>query len=486
MVCRFSALILSVLVPVCSSYSSVCFLPSTLDTSLSTPCANLTHASDSVTNITSAKGGVASFIVYAEPGPSSFSINFDIVDTDDFKFTHYEIGYVNVTETVRYNQSRTGWLSDPLLTPFNEGGGMATYVPAGESGSWLFVIDIAATAKAGSYNPELRISLNDGFSVHPVPLKIWDFSIPEISQGIFTELFVASNTATSTEDDHSDNSLGAIYAEAGGFTLDMKQKWFDLLSDSRIPPDDIYLSSPRPVEDYKYLNSTGQKMMGVMDVSGRAGGDGCANFSNSYVDSMIADLTPIVEELSSLGLLEKAYVYGFDEAPRECEAGVRNLFGAVKSKWPEIQTVAVLNWPGQGGGEMPTDDDFPVDVWTLQYQYYNETAAKAWTRTGRRILGYHCIEPSDASYLNTFIEHDLVETRLLMWYMAAREEFSGWLYYAVDLFATGCKPNPDPHTTVAKRLKSGLSSKIDWNPGNCIWKDQYGEDFFANGVSLES
>ena len=64
--------------------------------------------------------------------------------------------------------------------------------------------------------------------------------------------------------------------------------------------------------------------------------------------------------------------------------------------------------------------------------------------------------------------------------MAGRSSFTGWLYYAVDLFSTGCTPNPSPHTHVANRTTT-LSNKLDWNPGNCIWGDEYGEDFFANG-----
>lgn len=59
---------------------------------------------------------------------------------------------------------------------------------------------------------------------------------------------------------------------------------------------------------------------------------------------MIEVLTPGVTQMEKLGLLNCSYVYGFDEAPASCENGVRQLYGAVKSKWPSLRTVAVLNW----------------------------------------------------------------------------------------------------------------------------------------------
>lgn len=38
-----------------------------------------------------------------------------------------------------------------------------------------------------------------------------------------------------------------------------------------------------------------------------------------------------------------------------------------------------------------------------------------------------CIEPHDPAYLNTFIEHELAEARLLFW-LAFLQDTPGWLY----------------------------------------------------------
>ena len=55
-------------------------------------------------------------------------------------------------------------------------------------------------------------------------------------------------------------------------------------------------------------------------------------------------------------------------------------------------------------------------------------------------------------------------------------DLTGWLYYAVDSYATGCSVNPEPHHTL-KRL--GDTAKVDFNPGNCIWWPK--TDLWANG-----
>ena len=75
---------------------------------------------------------------------------------------------------------------------------------------------------------------------------------------------------------------------------------------------------------------------------------------------------------------------------------------------------------------------------------------------------YHCIEPSGAAFLNTFIERPWVQARLLYW-LGAAANIDGWLYYATDLWrpvesrkplpaenlledtVTGCYPPPPRH-----------------------------------------
>ena len=112
---------------------------------------------------------------------------------------------------------------------------------------------------------------------------------------------------------------------------------------------------------------------------------------------MIDTLRPIVAEVEKLGLLDRAYIYGFDENPVSCEPQVRKLFGATKAAFPALRTAAVLNWS-------PMPVDLPVDIWILQYQEFDAENARAWIKAGKLQWQYHCVEPHSLAYLNTFIE----------------------------------------------------------------------------------
>jgi len=85
----------------------------------------------------------------------------------------------------------------------------------------------------------------------------------------------------------------------------------------------------------------------------------CANYTDEYVERLVATLAPTVVALEQLKLLDRAYIYGFDENPPSCEPQVRKLFGATKAAYPGLATAAVLNWS-------PMPVDLPVDIWILQ------------------------------------------------------------------------------------------------------------------------
>jgi hypothetical protein len=74
-----------------------------------------------------------------------------------------------------------------------------------------------------------------------------------------------------------------------------------------------YLGGPRPVDEYKALADSGAKWMGMGDagISFRPPANGTV--PDGYVEGWIDKLEPAMANLSALGLLDKAYVYGFDE-----------------------------------------------------------------------------------------------------------------------------------------------------------------------------
>jgi len=128
------------------------------------------------------------------------------------------------------------------------------------------------------------------------------------------------------------------------------------LAHHRAPADSIYLHGPRPTAEYEELAASGAKWMGMGDagISFRPPQNGTV--PAGYVQGWIDKLTPAMAALKQKGLLNKSYVYGFDEMPELYNASVYEIFGGLKKKFPELTTMAVLDWP-------TFPEDLPLDIW---------------------------------------------------------------------------------------------------------------------------
>ena len=77
------------------------------------------------------------------------------------------------------------------------------------------------------------------------------------------------------------------------------------------------------------------------------------------MNATLERFAPRFAALRAAGLLSRAFVYAFDESPPDHEPALRALFGAVKARWPELRTLAVLPWAPSA--------DLPLDIWVVQY-----------------------------------------------------------------------------------------------------------------------
>lgn len=411
----------------------------------------------------------------------------------------YQVGFVDTRHSPRYEGSGGGWRPDPLLpAPADGGFGIA----ADESQPiWLEVV-VDPNAKPGTYNASIKVTC-DGYDCQqmrelPLTLSVWDLILPTLEESSIGAAWSGTwNQAT----------FEPYYTEGYWANWTNKRKWYDLLLASRTPPDSLYVgpSTMRPVEDYVYLASKGMRRFGLLDVTtvpfdssdtsagrmrvhtgaGLSGDCGLPDYTDAHVTKVVELLKPLVTALDHDGLLNRAYVYGFDELPAGCEPQVRKLFGGIKAAFPTLTTMAVLNWS-------PMPVDLPLDIWVLQYLEFNATNAAAWTAAGKEQWHYHCIEPHSLQYLNTFIERRAIQPRLLFWlaalWHAEHGAPSGWLYYAVNLWrpcqSGRCggfhRPSVMKRSTSSSHVRN--SAYTDFPPANYIWEGDGGTyDIFANG-----
>ena len=377
--------------------------------------------------------------------------------------TWWQVSYVFCKPTTRYPGSGGGWRPDPLLAADNG----AILLEAGVAQPlWLDLkvpYDIPEGEYAGSVI--LKVEFNNGSSltqVIEIEVTVWKIDLPRVQDAMFPAIF-----------SFNVENLNAVYST---ITDDLKDAFFDILTDQRIGGNNLYTTVPANITDSLYLAAGGNHWLTLYNVnkaleiaSGRpppyirAPRDSCVNFTDALVAKTLAILAPVVQEYEARNILENVFVYGFDEVGPECLQSIRNIFGAIKQVWPQLRTVAVLNWAP------PTD--LPLDVWVLQYEEFDPAQAQPWLDAGKQQWWYHCIEPSGLQYLNTFIERPLMETRLLFW-LACAHQVSGWLFWSDVLW----QRYPAANTPIS-RLED--TARTDFDPANYVWYPE--TDIFANG-----
>ena len=367
----------------------------------------------------------------------------------------FEVGYVFCRHTVRYTDSGGGWRPDPLLPPLADNT-LVLEVPA-TTVVWISVL-VPYSAASQVYSGNITISIllpNNSVMVQDitVTLTVWNITLPELKSAKFPAVFSFSASA-----------LTEVY---GAKSEQISQLFYKLLISERVGGDDLYTRQPTDLTLAEQLSGAGIQWLSLYDVYGAANIESvkgyCVNFTDDLVDKVMKILSPVVENYTKSGILDKMFVYGFDEVGAECEQSIRNVYGAIKTKWPSLRTMATLNW-------LPPLD-LPLDVWVLQYEFYNEADATKWVEAGKEQWWYHCIEPSGEQYLNTFIERPLMMARLLFW-LASSHHVGGWLYYSSVMW----KRYPSSGT-VMMRLNG--TARTDFDPANYIWLPR--TDIFANG-----
>jgi len=321
--------------------------------------------------------------------------------------TWRQVGYVDCRpmpedygEWLRY-EAEPGWWPDPLLEVEE-----FDLEPAVTQPVWVTVRVPAGTA-AGTYEGKAQVVSDAGqIAALPMKLEVWPIDLP--NPGRFDAVFSFYYPFENGPD--WQDVMTKIYGE---FTPELKKAYFEFLGEHRIPADHLYLErGPRPLADYEQLLACGGKRFNLIYAADKV----------ERITEMLDRITPTVAGLEQRGLLGHAYVYGFDEHERTSEPVIREVFGAVKQRWPHLRTMAVLNW------EPPVD--LPIDTWVVIYSRHDPQAAARWRAAGKEYWWYHCCGPIDP-HMNTFVEQPRINGRLMMW-LAAANEVNGWLYYTVN------------------------------------------------------
>jgi len=376
-----------------------------------------------------AKGEAESFQVVLLPAPERPLRNVrvrlsDLVRRDGkarIAARHLEwqqVGYVWIEKTWRFRHPFVrdldpGWWPDPLLPveQFDVQPGFAQPV-------WV-TLTAPRDAAAGDYTGRLQI-LADGEPPTTVTVNahIYDFALPVA--GRLKNAFALM-----------DGFLEQVY---GPLTPTLRRRYGDFVLRHRLNPDDISRTAPPDPDDIAYYRDrlNAYNVLNMVQERGKAAWV-CYSEPSTYTPEfkarLIERLDPAVAELRRRGLLDKAYIYTFDERGEEYYDIIREYFGLVKERYPEIYTLTTAYVDVDPAKMKALNIDALCPV-TSRYNYEQAEAAR---REGLQVWSYICLGPR-YPYANWLVEEPLIEARVIGW-QAYREKMDGFLYWGLNIWS---------------------------------------------------
>lgn len=346
------------------------------------------------------------------------------------------VGYVT-TRQPSYPVDYVGEWPDPLmpLEPFG--------LPEGRIQPLWLTVSVPPDARPGLYRGAVTIADNHGgrYSV-PVELTVWDFELP---------LRGKLKTAISTG--YTPYAADFYKWPDGQIPDSFLFRFYDLMLSHRLNPVAIY--QPRmwpPVEHLDYCKAKGLNSV-------------CMLCTGSIDPAQFGQVRRYMEELRERGLLDGAYIYGFDEAQPAAWPEVKRSWRAWKDAIPDVRI----------GGTYPPNEvlDEEVDIWVPLTPWYDSPDAPAIAAKhlaeGDEMWWYICCGPTHP-FANWFIDYPATDARTLFW-ATWKYRITGFLYYETCIWASNTFPESHhgwdvPHEDPAAldALRAGKRwPEVPWN-----------------------
>jgi hypothetical protein len=363
----------------------------------------------------------------------------------------HQVGYVWVEHQHEHpDVPRYGpcWWPDPLLPVRNFG-----VEPGWAQPVWI-TVHVPEGTPPGAYTGRVTVAADSNpDAIVPLNLRVHDFSVP--TRGRLKTAFALMQ-----------GFLEKVYG-ATKVTPKLRQAYGDFLLAHRLNPDDITRTDLPHVDDLVHYRDRGLNafnMLNMVETRGSAPWR-CWSPAESYTpefkQSLIEKLDPFVADLKARGLADRAYVYTFDERPKEFHPIIREYFGLIKQRYglPTLTTAVVPQDPAVMR-DLNVDWNCPVS------DVYSFADAERCRAAGLQVWSYVCCGPR-APFANFLADDPLLEARLIMW-QAFHQKMDGFLYWGVNVWWH--KNNDAP-------LDLGKGAKLAWsiNTGGPDWPALHGD-----------
>lgn len=393
------------------------------------------------------------------------------------------VGYVN-TKRPPYEVDYVGWWPDPLLDYLD--------VFDLDAGVWQPVwldVHTRPEQRPGTYRGTVRVTA-DGVEPLLVPLEVhvWNFAVPVeyhlplavvFSEGKVPWLYGKGDEEGKRQyTAYCEGRIGEgeVDNPAAKEMLAARRACHDMILDHRLIPDNIYRAVPPRLDDVKRWAERGARWFNILHVPSQPHLQEGQPYPEPLKDALLAKLDAFIPELKKTGLFEMAYIYGFDEVRPNQFAAMKDIFGEIKRRYPDIPIMTTA-YDHSYGAETGLDEY--VDIWVPLTPKYEQTAGavEAARRRGREVWWYICCGPRHP-YANWFVEYTAAEHRLIMGFMPHKFASEGFLHYQMNYWATNQTVTAPDGTTSVRRnapypdvMRGGPLTNMDGK----AWTDYNGD-----------
>jgi hypothetical protein len=316
------------------------------------------------------------------------------------------VGYVKSTRP-EYDVDYVGWWPDPLLDFLG-----AVDIDPGDAQTFWVRIKSPPSQQAGEYLGQVSVKVGDEtIATLNLNVRIHEFVLPDESP--------LPLAITTRGDDFFPR-----YSSQPWETF--KYKYADFLGEYYLSYDDLYRHGAPDMELITYMHdrgTLGKFNLGTLDYTVLTPALSEAQLETE-TDKLIADLRESYDLAKSAGVLDHAYIYGFDEVTAPYIPVMQKVISRLKQEFPDIPVMTTAfgaHWGTPGYADN-------IDYWCPVFSDYQLERASEMREAGKQVWWYTCQSPAHP-YPNIFTEYPAIETRLMMGALTFKMGAEGFLYY---------------------------------------------------------
>lgn len=342
------------------------------------------------------------------------------------------LGYLNITNKPPYKTGRNvtttnapgyrrdaipaslGWWPDPIMSHLDHADVLGDDV----QGFWIRV-RAPDDQRAGLYEGRVTVSAAGVEPVNlPFTVRVNDFSVPKKPMLPLAVPFQGISRQTNINRDAA-NAPDAPPKLWGRH----RDEWIAFMSDHYVTCGGIYIQRP----NFDMLER--QRLFGVDDGFNLGIFDAPKTTTNEAVvaewrKKTITRLVKSYEKAKSLGIADRAFIYGCDEYHPHTFGRAEWAAAEIKKALPDVPIMTTAADRSYGAsGKLKSFDCFVSTT-----QDYNPRKAEAARKCGRKVWWYFACD-NHAPYANSFIEGQGIEMRSVVGAQAVKYRPDGFLYY---------------------------------------------------------